>query len=76
MNDHTKEMVSSTHVYVFVNLNESRRGPDFYIVPSTVVAKKMLSEKSQKGKWHSFMRNDANPYKRKWSIFGKINWAS
>ena len=66
VSEHFKEMVSDSHVYVFVNLRDS--ATEFFVVPSKVVARKVITEKTRGGVWRSFMREDALPYKDKWSV--------
>jgi hypothetical protein len=68
LNEHAKEMTSDTHIYVFVIINKEGT-PEFYVVPSTVVAAKMWVEKQKGGSvWHSFTLDDAKPFKDKWGI--------
>lgn len=67
-----KHMTSRTHLYAFVNIRSLKAGEliDYYIVPSSVVAKKMRFSTGPKSDWHSFYREDAEAYKDKWSLFG------
>jgi hypothetical protein len=55
-----------THAYVFVMINRDAP-PDFYVVPSTVVAKNQKGARSMP----EFMLNDAQPYRDKWSVLGR-----
>lgn len=68
-----KEIVSLSHVYVFVNLRSKKDGEaiEFYIVPSSVVAQKtrLGKAKSTGSKWYLFNLNDAMPFKDKWDVF-------
>ena len=61
-----REIQSPSHVYVFVNLRAKKDGEiiEYYVVPSSVVAKKTRGTK-----WESFYREDALPFKDDWSIF-------
>ena len=67
------EMVSPTHVYVFVNLRTKKDGEviEFYVVPSTVVAKKTRYGKAKTtgSEWYSFYLEDALKFKDSWDIF-------
>ena len=69
----SKHDVSKSLFYVFVNLKNQGERPDFYVVPSRVVARDMIIEKSKTKKqstWYSFRRDEK--YKDKWeSLFGK-----
>lgn len=66
-----RDIVADTHIYVFVNLRSTKRGEEqeFYIVPSSFVAKKTRYEKSTKSEWYSFYLEDARPFKDKWDVF-------
>jgi hypothetical protein len=66
------ELSSPTHVYLFVNLRGDMR-PDYYIVPSRLVQKlgKTSPVRSGGSVWHEFSRRNAEPYKDKWTIFGR-----
>ena len=67
-----QEMVSPTHIYVFVNLRTRKDGEviEFYIVPSSVVAKKTRYGKAKTtgSEWYSFYLEDALKYKDDWGI--------
>ena len=70
-------MVSKTHIYVLLNiLKPSKKNPtdrfDYYIVPSKVVAKKLVYSKSKTGKaeWWLVWTKDILRYKGKWDVFG------
>ena len=68
-----QEMVSPTHIYVFVNLRakKDREVIEFYIVPSSVVAEKTRYGKAKTtgSEWYSFYLEDALPFKDKWEVF-------
>ncbi|MCL4300030.1 MAG: hypothetical protein KJ077_30130 [Anaerolineae bacterium] len=72
LNRKAKEQVSESHIYVFVNLTNRKAGDliNFYIVPSTVVARKMWHDPRPNSDWYSFLLTDSEPYKDKWSLFG------
>jgi len=66
---------SRTHMYVLVNLRsvDGQDRPEFFVVPSGVVAAKMVSTVSRtatKSNWHHFHMRDALRYRDKWSLFG------
>jgi len=66
------EMGSPTLVYALVNLKKD--GPEYFIVPSGVVAKKIkVSEASETRKhtWHSLYRKEIEDYRGAWDIFQK-----
>jgi len=66
-------MVSPTHIYAFVNLRAKNDVEviEYYIVPSSVVAKKTRYGKAKTtgSEWYSFYLEDALKYKDDWSIF-------
>jgi hypothetical protein len=67
----TKDMHSPSHVYVFVSVPKNpERKPQFYVVPSRVVATKFRSTPPRRNgqRWHAFDRIDR--YKDKWALFG------
>lgn len=65
-----KQVVSGTHMYVFVNLRKGGSETEYFVVPSKVVAEKMTTFKRQKSTWHSFQLADAESYRERWSLFG------
>ena len=70
-----RDIQSRTHVYVLVNLRKNKVGEEvqYFVVPSKVVAAKMVSAVSRSGaksEWHQLNMNEAAPYKDKWSFFG------
>jgi hypothetical protein len=72
INSQTREMVSPTHFYVFVNLLKDGDEVEYFVVPSKVVGKKMKIDKARTGSvWHSFSYEDAEPFRDRWSLFGK-----
>jgi len=72
LNKKAKDLVSGSHIYVFVNIRTRKSVEiiDFYVVPSKVVAKKMVYSKSPKYEWYAFNLTDAERYKDKWTLFG------
>jgi len=65
-----KSIVSPTLVYLFLNLRGDQK-PDYYVVPSRIVAKHGTTtpERSGGSIWYSFKRSIADSYKDKWSVF-------
>jgi hypothetical protein len=76
LNERAKQLKSSSHLYVFVNLRKQEQEIEYFVVPSRIVADKMrVDRSSKKGRtstWYSFSYKDALPYKNKWSLFE--NW--
>ena len=70
-----REIQSKTHIYVLVNLRRNKDGEriEYFVVPSKVLAAKMVSAESKtaaKSQWHQLNMADAAPYRDKWSLFG------
>jgi hypothetical protein len=79
LNKHASESKSDTHIYVLVNLGQKnprqrRKGPDFYVVPSRVLARRMRTT-PPRGRTHSIFysifRDKVESYENKWKIFGR-----
>ena len=66
-----KELVSDSHIYVFVSIREDGVLSEYFVIPSRVVAKKAYVERFGKDTWHSFTVDDAKPYQDKWQVFRK-----
>ena len=73
LNKKVKDQVSKSHLYVFVNIRKQKVGEsiEFYIVPSKVVAEKMIYEETPKAKFYSISLKDVESYKDRWSLFGE-----
>jgi hypothetical protein len=71
LNAHSKKMISTTHIYVFVNLRKDGEKVEFYVVPSKVVARNMVKKKHRNNIWYWFSRNCAEKYKDKWVVFSR-----
>ena len=69
LNKSAKDLTSRSHIYVFVNLHDKGNKPEYFVVPSKIVSKKMSTEELQKSNWYSFDLTDAKPYLNKWTIF-------
>lgn len=64
------DMVSTTLVYALVNLRKD--GPEYFIVPSRIVAKKIVvseASETRKHTWHSLYRKEIEDYRDAWHIF-------
>ena len=84
LNQKAEELSEEKFIYVFVNLNSLDRLPDFYIVPSKVVAQqvkeghaKWLTTLGKNGQKHNktSMRmffDEKDDYKGNWSIIEKL----
>jgi hypothetical protein len=71
VNAKTKDLVSPTHVYVFVSVPKNpKRSPYFYVVPSTEVARSVKTSPPRKtgSIWHAYYRQDQ--YRDNWTLFG------
>jgi hypothetical protein len=79
LNKHASEMKSDTHIYVLVNLGQrvdrpKLSTPDFYVVPSRVVARRMIQTPPQRRPhtiFYSIFLKKVAEYKNKWGIFGR-----
>jgi hypothetical protein len=65
-----KQVVSDTHLYVFVNLRKGGREIEYFVVPSKVVGEKMATFKRPGSTWRSFQLADAESYRERWNLFG------
>jgi hypothetical protein len=65
-----KQIVSDTHLYVLVNLRKNGRETEYFVVPSQVVAEKMMIRKRRSSTWYSFQMADAEAYRERWDLFG------
>ena len=79
LNKHSSKMKSPTHIYVLVNLGQKnprqrRLGPDFYVVPSRILALRMYVT-PPRGRTHSIFyainRDKVGKYKDNWIAFGR-----
>jgi len=62
---HAERSANKTHAYVFVLIN-GNTPPDFYIVPSNLVARNQKGAASMP----EFLLSDAKKYQNKWGILG------
>ena len=71
LNKHAADTKSSTHIYVLVNLCQKNAKqllspPDFYIVPSRVLAQRMKTSPPRgktRSTWYSIYRENVDGYK-------------
>lgn len=79
LNKRSSETKSDTHIYVLVNLGQKnarqrREGPDFYVVPSRVLARRMHTTPPRgrtRSIFYSISRDKVESYKNDWAIFGR-----
>lgn len=79
LNKHSLETKSDTHIYVLVNLgqknpHQERGGPDFYVVPSRVLARRMHATPPRRPTgsiFYAVNRDKVESYKNKWKFFGR-----
>ena len=66
-----KETISTSHIYVFVNVPK-KTPPQFYIVPSRIVARSIGSSRASTGsEWHAYFRKSKTDRSREnWKVFG------
>lgn len=79
LNKDARETTSDTHIYVLVNLGQKNDhqkslGPDFYVVPSHILALRMRKTppRGRKGTIFYFISEDeVHKFKNRWALFGK-----
>ena len=71
LNKHSRGLKSRSHIYVFVNIGESSDDTEYFVVPSSIVAKRMYTERRPNSTFYSFSREDALRYRNKWRVFSK-----
>jgi hypothetical protein len=70
---HAERMKSDSHMYVFVN-NARGEKPEYLVVPSDYVAKKVYHSVATKGsEWYQFQRSDRPTEGEGWELFGDPN---
>jgi len=75
LNKHAGKMKSATHIYVLVNLRQENlrrrhEEPDFYVVPSRIVARCMRTTRRRTGSiFYSIHRDEIERYKDRWEMF-------
>lgn len=79
LNKHSFTTKSDTHIYVLVNLGQRNphqkgKGPDFYVVPSRVLASRMHKTPPRgqtRAIFYLIFRDKVETYKDKWNTFGR-----
>ena len=65
-------MVSPSHFYVLVNLRKAKNNGErieYFIIPSKIVAEKMVESKSSKGDdWCQINYKNIKEYENKWEL--------
>jgi hypothetical protein len=67
-----KAISSASHIYVFVNARNDKGSPEFYVVPSRIVAKAIRTTPPRRtgSIWHSYRRDER--YRDAWKkVFGE-----
>ncbi len=84
LNKKAEELSEDNFIYVFTNLKELDQLPDYYIVPSQIVAKyvkkehkEWLNTPGEKGQAHRendmrMFRDENEEFKNKWEIFERL----
>ncbi len=84
LNKKAEELSEDNFIYVLVNLNRLKQLPDYYIVPSKIVAeyikkehKEWLNTPGKKGQSHRetdmrMFRDENDEFKNKWEFFEKL----
>ncbi len=70
LNPKAREIVSPTHIYVFVNLRQGGNDIEYFVVPSRQVSNRMVVQRSPRATWYSFSIEDAEPFRNRWNVFG------
>ena len=70
LNEHAKEMVSPSHLYVLVNLKRKGQEIEYFVVPSRIVAEEMRENKRPKSTWYEIHRNKVKNWQDRWDLFG------
>lgn len=70
LNQKSKELASSTHIYALVNLRKGGKEIEYFVIPSKIVSQKMMIEKSPSSTWYSLGYDIAKKYQNNWSVFG------
>ena len=64
------DLVSPSHIYILVNLRKGGQEPEFYIVPSKILASKIRVQTRPSSTFYSFANNEfAGKYRDKWGLF-------
>lgn len=77
LNKHASRTKSDSPIYVLVNLGQKnsrqiRMGPDFYIVPSRVLARHMRKILRPHATFYSIRCDKVTKYRNYWGVFGAV----
>lgn len=61
---------AKSHIYVLVNIQPKTGEHEFFVVPSTYLAMKVMTEVRANSTWYAFYKRDALAYRDKWSLLG------
>ena len=64
------ELSARSHVYVFVNILREEGKYEFFVVPSTYVARNVRVYERPNSTWYAFDRRVAEKYRSKWALLG------
>lgn len=71
LNAKTDQTRSPSHIYVFVNIRGDQR-PEYYVVPSRVVAERMRVFTAATGaKFYEFRKTAVPEFEERWKVFGR-----
>lgn len=70
LNEKSRHLSSPTHLYVLINLRKNAPVPEYFIVPSQVLSKRVKDEKVKSGTFYAFANDDvAKKYRDRWDLF-------
>jgi len=78
VNKRSDQVTSPSHVFVLVNLNQANARqrlltPEFYVVPSRVIARRMRTTPRKTGAiFYSIWANDIERYRERWGVFTEL----
>jgi hypothetical protein len=70
LNQHSKEMVSPSHIYTLLNLREKPSNIDFFLVPSKTISERMSITRLRNSMRYTINLKDIKEYENNWDIFG------
>lgn len=62
LNKKAKELISPSHIYILVNIRKEGEIIEYFIVPSEVISKKMVTEKRKTSIWYSISYDDVKSF--------------
>jgi hypothetical protein len=69
MDKQVKEMVSDSHIYVFVKLEKEGQPPKFYAAPAKFVAHETIPKEYGDGVWYWILESKLRDFEN-WKVFG------